>query len=59
MLGTRRRMLCTVKPIARRFFGSASPIVANMDGFARLAHAMTNGRPTNISGEEGATRYIA
>ncbi len=55
-IGIRFSIDCTVKPIARRSFGSASPIVANMAGDPMACHAMTNASPRKRQGHAGLER---
>ena len=54
-IGTRRRIDCTVKPIARRCLGRASPTTAKSVGLAMLDQAAANTRATSAHGHEFAT----
>src|ERR671932_659431 len=58
-IGTRRRIACTVNPIARRSRGSASPTTAKSAGLAMLDHAMTSASPAKTYGDEGDERASA
>ncbi len=51
-MGTRFRIDCSVKPIARRSRGKESPITAKIAGDAILCQAIANARPINRNGHE-------
>jgi len=55
-MGTRLRIDCSVKPIARRSRGRASPMTAKIAGDAMLCQAMTNASPRNRNGQDGLMR---
>ncbi len=57
-IGMRFRIDCTVKPMARRSFGSASPTTANNVGLPMLDQAATKTSPTTSHGQLGASRYV-
>ena len=56
IIGTRLTSDNTVKPIARRVFGSASPITAKIAGEAMLCHAIDRASPTNTTCHDGLKR---
>ena len=58
-IGTRFRIDCTVNPMARCFFGNASPMTANSVGLPMLDQAETKKSPAMIHGQLGAKPYIA
>jgi hypothetical protein len=55
-IGTRLSIDWSVKPIARRSFGSASPMTAKMAGLAMPAQLIERARPTKTYGHEGLSK---
>ena len=55
-IGTRFNMDWKVKPIARFFFGRASPMTAKIAGLAMLCQAIANPSPKKRNGHEGLSR---
>ncbi len=54
--GIRRRIACTVNPMARRPRGSASAMTANVAGLAMLFQPAASARPANTQGHDGLRR---
>jgi hypothetical protein len=51
-MGSRRRIDCTVNPMARRPGGKASPMTAKTVGLAMLVHARASTVPAKIRGQD-------
>ena len=51
-IGTRRKIACTVNPMARRSFGSASPTTAKSVGLAMLVQPQAKTSATSAHGHE-------